>query len=282
MLDVDATAPATVIIERLRRGGYDGGITILKEYLREVRSPVHRGEELPAHVVSAGRDRPDRLVRAPDHGSGRSGCRTAGVRCGDDAAAFSGARDGVHVVESDARFLAGVHGHDGAVGWRTGEDGRGSGNVDRGAAFSSGPSPYRGRSRVRGVPDPARSSCRREVRSRKGRSNARSGISRRRSWLCELSRTWRISNLSTTTGRRRQRMGVITGVSVRRSLTREGSRKGSWPDPGPVARHGPADRSAGHEGRVLPDRRRRLLGAAGPVGSASAIHDLSDRDRRVL
>jgi len=37
MLDVDATAPATVIIERLRREGYGGGITILKEYLREVR-----------------------------------------------------------------------------------------------------------------------------------------------------------------------------------------------------------------------------------------------------
>lgn len=37
MLDTDATAPATVIIERLRRDGYGGGITILKEYLAEVR-----------------------------------------------------------------------------------------------------------------------------------------------------------------------------------------------------------------------------------------------------
>lgn len=37
MLKEDASAPATVIIERLRRDGYDGGITILKEYLREVR-----------------------------------------------------------------------------------------------------------------------------------------------------------------------------------------------------------------------------------------------------
>lgn len=37
MLKEDASAPATVIIEYLRRDGYDGGITILKEYLREVR-----------------------------------------------------------------------------------------------------------------------------------------------------------------------------------------------------------------------------------------------------
>ena len=37
MLDSDAIAPATVIIEHLRRDGYGGGITILKEYLREVR-----------------------------------------------------------------------------------------------------------------------------------------------------------------------------------------------------------------------------------------------------
>lgn len=37
MLKEEADAPATVIIERLRRDGYDGGITILKEYLREVR-----------------------------------------------------------------------------------------------------------------------------------------------------------------------------------------------------------------------------------------------------
>jgi len=37
MLKDDARAPATVIIERLRRDGYDGGITILKDYLQEVR-----------------------------------------------------------------------------------------------------------------------------------------------------------------------------------------------------------------------------------------------------
>ena len=36
MLKEDASAPATVIIEYLRRDGYDGGITILEEYLAEV------------------------------------------------------------------------------------------------------------------------------------------------------------------------------------------------------------------------------------------------------
>ena len=37
MLDDDATVPATVVIEALRRDGYGGGITILKDYLQEVR-----------------------------------------------------------------------------------------------------------------------------------------------------------------------------------------------------------------------------------------------------
>jgi transposase len=37
MLDVDPRVPATVIIEHLRRDGYDGGITILKDYLVGVR-----------------------------------------------------------------------------------------------------------------------------------------------------------------------------------------------------------------------------------------------------
>ncbi len=37
MLDVDPKAPATVICERLRRSGYAGGISILKEHLAAVR-----------------------------------------------------------------------------------------------------------------------------------------------------------------------------------------------------------------------------------------------------
>lgn len=37
MLGEDARAPATVILERLRLEGYDGGVTILKNYLTEVR-----------------------------------------------------------------------------------------------------------------------------------------------------------------------------------------------------------------------------------------------------
>ena len=37
MLDVDPRVPATVIIEHLRRDGYGGGITILKDSLQEIR-----------------------------------------------------------------------------------------------------------------------------------------------------------------------------------------------------------------------------------------------------
>jgi transposase len=37
MLDVDPKVPATVVIEYLRRDGYEGGITILKDYLVGVR-----------------------------------------------------------------------------------------------------------------------------------------------------------------------------------------------------------------------------------------------------
>jgi transposase len=37
LLGTDATVPATVILEDLRRRGYDGGITVLKDHLAEVR-----------------------------------------------------------------------------------------------------------------------------------------------------------------------------------------------------------------------------------------------------
>lgn len=37
MLDRDAKAPATVILQRLRQSGYAGGITILKDHLQTVR-----------------------------------------------------------------------------------------------------------------------------------------------------------------------------------------------------------------------------------------------------
>lgn len=45
ILREDALVPATVIIEHLRRDGYDGGISILKAYLREVR-PLFTEAEL--------------------------------------------------------------------------------------------------------------------------------------------------------------------------------------------------------------------------------------------
>jgi transposase len=48
LLDEDASAPATVIIDHLRRQGYDGGITILKDYLQKIR---------PEFLLAQGRQR---------------------------------------------------------------------------------------------------------------------------------------------------------------------------------------------------------------------------------
>ena len=41
LLERDPTAPATVIAERIRTLGYDGGITIVKDYLQAVRAETH-------------------------------------------------------------------------------------------------------------------------------------------------------------------------------------------------------------------------------------------------
>jgi len=59
MLDEDAAAPSTVILDRLRRDGYAGGRTILKDYLREVRPhflaarAYQRTTYLPGEVAQA-------------------------------------------------------------------------------------------------------------------------------------------------------------------------------------------------------------------------------------
>jgi transposase len=41
MLEQDPTASAVVILQRLRPHGYDGGITILRDYVRQLRCPLH-------------------------------------------------------------------------------------------------------------------------------------------------------------------------------------------------------------------------------------------------
>jgi transposase len=41
LLKHDPTASAVVILQRLRPLGYDGGITILRDYVRQLRSPLH-------------------------------------------------------------------------------------------------------------------------------------------------------------------------------------------------------------------------------------------------
>jgi hypothetical protein len=52
LLGEDAEAPATVIIKHLRLAGYRGGLTILKQYLAEVR-PQLLAKTLPAHHLPA-------------------------------------------------------------------------------------------------------------------------------------------------------------------------------------------------------------------------------------
>lgn len=54
MLDQDAEVPATVVLEHIRRRGYAGGITILKDYLTSERPPVPGGSQLPAHHLPPG------------------------------------------------------------------------------------------------------------------------------------------------------------------------------------------------------------------------------------
>jgi transposase len=41
LLEQDPTASAVVILQRLRPLGYEGGITILRAYVSELRSPLH-------------------------------------------------------------------------------------------------------------------------------------------------------------------------------------------------------------------------------------------------
>jgi transposase len=53
MLFEDETAPATVIRERLQRRGYAGGITILKDYLRELR-PLYRRRDYQRTIYTPG------------------------------------------------------------------------------------------------------------------------------------------------------------------------------------------------------------------------------------
>jgi transposase len=53
MLAEDDAAPATVIRERLQKRGYAGGITILKDYLRELR-PLYRQRDYQRTVYAPG------------------------------------------------------------------------------------------------------------------------------------------------------------------------------------------------------------------------------------
>ena len=59
LLALDAEAPATVVIDHLRRQGYQGGITILKDYLQRIRCEF---------LLAQGRQRTSYLPGEISHG----------------------------------------------------------------------------------------------------------------------------------------------------------------------------------------------------------------------
>jgi hypothetical protein len=57
MLDTDPKVPGTVVLQHLRRSGYAGGITILKEHLAKVRPSFLAcgGPKIRSVLIDAGR-----------------------------------------------------------------------------------------------------------------------------------------------------------------------------------------------------------------------------------
>ena len=88
MLDEDPKAPATVIRERLQRLGYAGWDHDPQGTPRRGAPEVPGRPELSAHVVSARRARPVRLVGDRHRDPGRQGRDPSGVRAGDEPAAL--------------------------------------------------------------------------------------------------------------------------------------------------------------------------------------------------
>ena len=70
MLDEDATVAATVILEHLRRDGYAGGITIVKDHVARVRPAFLAARSYRRTTLSPGRARPRRLMGAGEELAG--------------------------------------------------------------------------------------------------------------------------------------------------------------------------------------------------------------------
>ena len=70
MLERDPRVPARVVFERLRREGYEGGITILWDYLAKVRPPRREPRVYQRTTYVPAVDSSVRLVAAADIGSG--------------------------------------------------------------------------------------------------------------------------------------------------------------------------------------------------------------------
>ena len=92
MLGEDARAPATVIREHLQAEGYGGGITILKDYLQEVRPQFLLARTYQRTSYLPGETEPGGLVAAPCPRSRRSRSAAQGVRSRRHPPAFCRSR----------------------------------------------------------------------------------------------------------------------------------------------------------------------------------------------
>jgi len=76
MLAEDPTVPSTVVIEHLRRDGYGGGRTILKDDLQRVRPQFMAARAYQRTTYFPGEVGQGRLVAHPPGGSGRQRSRS--------------------------------------------------------------------------------------------------------------------------------------------------------------------------------------------------------------
>ncbi len=117
LLDVNPKVPATVIIEYLRRDGCQGGITILKDYLVQVRPLFVQARSYQRTSYLPGEVGHNRLVGTGGLGAGGTPGDPGGVRVGDHPAALGGARHLVLLLQDDGRLPTVLLGHPATTRW---------------------------------------------------------------------------------------------------------------------------------------------------------------------
>ena len=138
MLAEDPRVPARVIFERLHREGYEGGITILKDYLAGVRPPrrdprvYQRTSYLPGEIAQC--DWWELPVSVPvGNGATRKICGLV------TTLPHSAARAAVFChSKTTADFCEAFAGDPPAAGWCSRGGGGGSGHLDRGVEVPAG------------------------------------------------------------------------------------------------------------------------------------------------